>query len=284
MRRSRVFAITIIMISFLVSTGCQYDKVVKSDDFDWKYEMAKKYYNEGDYARSLPLLNQLLAVKVGTPEEKEIRYYMAYCYYGQGDFFSAASYFKQVFLLYPQSSEAEETLFMSAKAMYDASPRYELDQSYTYRALDAFQYFVDVYPKSPLVAQANDLMDEMRKKLEKKMRSNADLYYNTGNYQAAAVTYKNMLLDFPDTHDAEEISFRILSSYFNFAGQSIICRKAERYDMAIASYEDFIRQYPESKKADQAKSFYERSIALKQSALDEINTYKYKCDEYTEKN
>lgn len=274
----RVIAVTIILLSFGVFTGCQYDKILKGDDFDLKYETAKKYYNDGDYAKALPLLDQLLTVKVGSPEEKDIRYYMAYCYYGQGDFFSAASYFKQVFNTFPLAPEAEEVLFMSAKAMYDASPRYELDQTYSYKAISAFQYFIDVFPKSSLVPQANALMDELRSKLEEKLIASAQLYYNTEHYEAAAVTFNNVLLDFPDTKDAENMSFLIISSYFNYAGQSVVCRKEERYDMAIQAYNEYIARYPNGDKAGQAKSLYERSIDLKEKAITEINTYKINCD------
>lgn len=281
---NRVIAVAIILISFGVFTGCQYDKLMKSDDFDAKLVKAREYYAEGDYAKALPLLDQLLTVKIGTPEEKEIRYYMAYCYYGQGDYFSSSSLFKQVFNIFPLSGEAEESLFMSAKSMYDASPRYQLDQTYSYKAIESFQYFIDVYPKSTLVTDANKYMDNLRAKLEAKMIASAELYYNTEHYQAAAVTFKNVLLDFPDTRDAEEISFKIVNSWFSYAGQSVVCRRAERYDMAIESYFDFIKQYPQSSKADQAKSLYERSIALKDKANNEITTYKINCDELTKEN
>lgn len=284
MHKTRVIAITIILLSFGVFTGCQYDKILKSDDFELKYVKAKEYYNKGDYARALPLLDQLLTVKIGSAEEKQIRYYMAYCYYGQGDFFSAATLFKQVFVTFPLSGEAEETLYMSARAMYDASPRFQLDQTYSYKSIEAFQYFIDVYPKSSLGPQANAYMDTLRAKLEEKLIYSAELYYATEDYQAAAITFNNVLLQFPDTRDAEEIGFKIVSSYFNYAGQSVVCRKEERYDKAIDSYQEFISQYPQSKKADQAKSLFERSISLKQKALTEINTYKIDCNEFTKEN
>lgn len=283
MLRDRLIALTIISISLLVFSGCAYDKLLKTDDFDAKYAKAKEYYAAGDYARALPLLDQLLSVKLGTTEEKEVRYYMAYCYYGQEDYFSSSSLFRQVFNLFPLSAEAEECLFMSAKSMYLASPRYQLDQEYTYKALDAFQYFIDVYAKSSLNKEANDYMDKLRAKLEEKLIAAAELYYNTEHYEAAAITYRNVLLDFPDTRDAEEISFKILNSYFSYAGQSIVCRKEERYDMAIASYTEFIKRYPNSEKADQAKSLYERSIDLKSKAINEISTYKINCNELSQK-
>ena len=283
MLRVRLIAFTILSISLLVFSGCEYDKLLKSDDFDNKYSKAKEYYAEGDYARALPLLDQLLSVKLGTVDEKEVRYYMAYCYYGQEDFFSASSLFRQVFNLFPLSGEAEECLFMSAKSMYQASPRYQLDQEYTYKANDAFQYFVDVYAKSSLVPEANGYMDELRAKLEEKLIAAAELYYNTEHYEAAAITYENVLNDFPDTRLAEEISYKIISCYFSYAGQSIVCRKEERYDKAISSYQDFISRYPTSDRADQAKSLYERSVDLKSKAINEISTFKINCNELTQK-
>lgn len=281
---NRAFALTIISISCLVFSGCQYDKLLKSDDFDAKYAMAKEYYGKGDYARALPLLDQMLSVKIGTPEEKEVRYYMAYCYYGQADYFSSSSLFRQVFNIFPLSGEAEEMLFMSAKSMYMASPRYSLDQQYTYSAIEAFQYFVDVFPKSALVPEANKYMDELRAKLELKLIEAAELYYNTEHYESAAITYKNVLLEFPDTRDAEDISFKIVDSYYKYAGQSVICKKEERYDMAIASYLDFVARYPNSPKVSEAKDISERSADLKQKAITEITTYKIKCDELSQEN
>lgn len=281
---NRVIAVAIIIISFGVFSGCAYDQLLKSDDFDAKYAKAKEYYSEGDYAKALPLLDQLLTVKLGTPEEKDIRYYLAYCYYGQKDYFSSASLFKQVFNIFPLSAEAEEMLFMSAKSMYDASPRYELDQTYTYKAIEAFQYFIDVFPKSALVKDANGYITELRSKLEAKLIASAELYFNTEHYQAAAVTFTNVLFDFPDTREAEEISFKIINCWFSYAGQSVVCKRAERYDEAINSYYTFIKDYPNSSKADQAKSLMERSLELKEKALNEITNYKIDCNELSKKN
>ncbi len=279
----RIGSITILIISFLVFAGCQYDKILKSDDFDMKYEKAKEYYNDGDYARALPILDQLLTVKIGTPDEKQIRYYMAYCYYGQGDFVTASGLFRQIFLIFPLTTEAEECLYMSANSLYVASPRYQLDQSFSYKAIDAFQYFLDVYPKSSLADKANERMDLLRSKLEEKAIASAQLYYNTQQYNAAAVTFGNVLVDYPDTKDAEEISYQIISSYFNYAGQSVICRREERYDLAITSYAEYAEKFPDGERADQAKALYDRSLDLKQKAINEINTYKIDCNEYTKK-
>ncbi|MBC8046065.1 MAG: outer membrane protein assembly factor BamD [Fimbriimonadaceae bacterium] len=276
MYRSAVLSAFAIIILF--ASGCSgYEKLLKSDDFDTKQIKAQEYYNEGDYAKALPLLDQLLAVKSGTAQEEEIRYFIAYCHYGQSEFLLSASLFKSFWLSFPRSYRAEECLYMSAYCLYKSSPGYELDQTETEKALESFQFFVDTYDKSERIQQCNDLMDEMRLKMEKKMYESANLYYNTENYQAAAITYENMLKEFPETKEAEDVGVLIIRSYFNYAVQSIICKKEERYNKAIASFNQFKEKYPASENMNEAESLYKRSVSLKEKALNEKENYN--CNE-----
>ncbi len=272
------FSSLFLLLAFLTLSGCSdYEILLKSDDFDAKSERAKAYYNEGDYARALPLLDQLLTVRMGTTEEEEIRYYIAYCYYGQSQFLIASALFKNFFRSFPRSYRAEEALFQSAYSLYKASPRIDLEQSQTINAIDEFQYFVDTYKKSERVAEANALMDEMRKKLEEKEYNSAMLYYNTQNYQAAAVTFENLLQQFPETSRAEDIYLLIVRSYFNYAGQSVPCKKPERYDLSIKSCSQFGEQYPKSDLLPIAEGLRDRAKDLKEKAL--IEKENYNCDE-----
>lgn len=91
------------LVIWLLSGCSDYEKLLKSDDFDLKYDRAKAYYNEGDYARALPLLDQMLTVRMGTADEEEIRYYIAYCYYGQSQYLISSTLFKNFFISFPRS-------------------------------------------------------------------------------------------------------------------------------------------------------------------------------------
>ncbi|MFN3940216.1 MAG: outer membrane protein assembly factor BamD, partial [Chitinophagales bacterium] len=246
-------------------------------DFELKSAKAKEYYNEGSYAKALPLLDQLLTVQLGTPQEEEIRYYIAYCYYGQSQFLISSALFKNFFTAFPKSYRAEECLYMSAFSLYKASPRYNLDQTTTYKALTEFQYFTDTYKKSERVAEANLLMDALRAKLELKMFESAELYFKTENYLAAATNYQNLLKEFPETARAEEIYLQIIRAYFNYAELSVVCKKSERYDLVMESYQEFIERYPQSKLAGTAKGFNDRSAFLKTKSDKEKENYN--CDE-----
>lgn len=268
----------LIISAVLIFSSCSdYEKLLKSDDFDLKSERAKAYYNEGDYAKALPLLDQLLTVKMGSSEEEEIRYYIAYCYYGQSQFLIASALFKNFFLSFPRSYRAEECLFQSAYSSYLASPRIDLDQSQTIKAIEDLQYFVDTYKASERVEEANTLMDELRKKLEEKTYVGAMLYYNTENYQAAAVTFEGLLKEFPETSRAEDIHLLIIRSYFNYAGNSTNCKRPERYEKCISSFERFKEQYPKSEILSIAEGLKERSVDLKAKSIKENENYN--CDE-----
>ena len=51
----------VLLFPLFLLTGCtQYAKVQKSMDFDYKYELAKAYYMEGEYSQASSLLEDVL--------------------------------------------------------------------------------------------------------------------------------------------------------------------------------------------------------------------------------
>ena len=86
---------------------------------------------------------------------------------------------------------------MSAYSDYKSSPTYTLDQEDTYRALTNLDLFLDTYPLSPLKDSCNTIIFKLRAKLEKKAFESAFLYFQTMEYQAALIAFKEVLKDFP---------------------------------------------------------------------------------------
>jgi outer membrane protein assembly factor BamD (BamD/ComL family) len=148
---------------------------------------------------------------------------------------------------------------MSAKSHAKLSPKYQLDQTNTYKAIESFQTFVNSYPESNRVDTANNEFTQLRKKLEKKMLKNADLYYKTEMYKAAATYYKNILVDYPDTDDPDYIYFMIVKAYDKYAKNSMPGKKAERYHDVSKAFDDFQYRFPKSKYLLEAKEIAEES-------------------------
>ncbi len=238
----------IILILALGAVSCNhYQKLLKSQDSELKYEKAIEYYEKGDYYRALQLFDAILPVYRGTEKAEELYFDYAYAYYHEGEHIMASYYFKRFYNNYPRSKNAEEAAFMAAYCKYLDSPRYSLDQANTYEAINEFQLFINRYPRSERAKEATAYIDELRKKLQDKDYNIANLYFKMEDYRAAIVSYKNLLKDYPDTEYKEEILYRIIKAYYEYAMKSIQEKQKERYESAVSAYLDFVSLYPESK-------------------------------------
>jgi outer membrane protein assembly factor BamD len=242
--RFLVFLGIIFLIAF---TSCKFQKVLKKGTVDEKYDMAVSLYETKDYARALQLFDQLSGALRATEKAQKMAYMYAYCYYNQNDYTLGSYYFKRYASSYPNSPEAEECLFMSAYCNYLNSPEYSLDQSTTYEALKDLQLFTNTYPKSKRVSECNDLMDQLRYKLEMKDYKIAKMYYRMDDYAAAIQSLSNILKDFPDSPHKEEVMFLIVKSYYHYARESILEKQKERQTKMLTAYTEFVTAYPQSK-------------------------------------
>jgi outer membrane protein assembly factor BamD len=249
------------MIS-LVFLGCNsYEKILKSSDMELKYQKAQEYYEKEDYYRAKPLLEELISVYKGTKSVEKIYYYYSFCEYGMSNFLLAAYHFRNLYQTYPRSEYAEEAQYMQAFSYFMLSPGYNLDQEYTNKAIEHFQLFINSYPDTDRAKEANGLIDKMRRKLEQKALASAKLYYNLRQYKAAALSFDNLLREYPDTQDAEEAHFYIIQSYYQLAERSIAGKQKERYRKAVDAFTSFKERYPESKWLKNATNLNDRSLA-----------------------
>lgn len=264
--------INIGLILLLSCFSCKesYQKLLKSNDYDLKFTKAKEYYNKGDYIKAIPLFEELIGVLKGTKDVEDLYYFYPYCYYGQGNYEFAAYYFKNFIEFYPRSQRAEDARFMIAYCYYKMSPISSLDQDNSYKTIEALQYFADSYPHSEQIGECNELIDELRAKLEEKAYTGAKLYFDMKNYQAATTSFNNLLLDFPETKRQEEVQFLILQAYYFYADNSIEDKQEERFEKTVESYLAFINKYPEGKHVREAERIYLDSVE-KLEELQKIN-------------
>ncbi|KAA3648889.1 MAG: outer membrane protein assembly factor BamD [Bacteroidetes bacterium] len=258
--QKKYILIFVFLIASILMSCSEYQKVLKSPNLDYKYTKTVEYYNEGEYLKALPLLEELIPLYRGTDKGQEIYYYYCYSNYYLDFLITAAYHFKKYAETYTTSKYAEDALFMSAYCNYLDSPEPTLDQKPTYKALDELQLFVNAYPKSPLVDSANQLVDELRFKLEVKSFNNSKQYYKIRKYNSAVNSLNNTLEEYPGTIYAEEIKLLILKSYYYLALNSVEEKKRERFDKGIEAYYDFIDNFAEGKSINEAEEIYAKII------------------------
>ena len=250
--------ITLFIVIFLSSCG-KYQKVLKSNDFNYKYEQAIKYYNDNDYNRAMPLFQELSTVLKGTSKIEEVSFYYAYCNYSTGDNLLAAYLFKNYTINFPNSKHTEECAYMAAYCYYNEAPVYSLDATNTYRAIKALQSFTDTYPLSERISTCNNLIDDLRDRLSLKAFNNAKQYYKTSNFKSAIIALNNVLIDFPSFKNREEVHFLIVKSSYLLAINSISTKIRERLKETLEAYSHFEDNYPKSNYLKELETTYNKT-------------------------
>ena len=106
---------------------------------------------------------------------------------------------------------------MHGKSLFMDSPEPSLDQTNTYGALDGVQNFLNTYPDSQYKEECNQIVDQMRRKLEMKAYDNTKLYYKIGDYKAAIVGFNNFKNEYPASEYNEEFAFLKIESQHKYA-------------------------------------------------------------------
>ena len=285
MRINRLLILFFAPCFLLLESCSEYSAVLKSTDYEYKYEAAKALYADGHYRQASELFSLLLAPLKGTSYGEESLYMLGESNLKAKDYESAVMFFKKYYQLYPKGAYMEMARFNSGYSLYKQTPDIRLDQSSTMSAIKEFQDFLDYCPETSLKEQAHEIIFDMQDKLVKKEYMAAKLYYDLGtytlnsiyggnNYEACVVTAQNALKDYPYASAAlrEDLSILTLRAKYHLARQSVEAKRVERFRDAIDEYYAFQNDYPESKylkEATSIRNYSERVVANKGQLIDD---------------
>ena len=255
--RFKLYIFLIILV--LVSSCGEYEKLLKSSDYDLKKAKAKEYYDEGQYVKSSELLSQILPRFRATGEAEELNWMNAQSYYGMKDYYMAGSYFKSFIDQFPFGKHAEEAYFIAAMCDYKIAPRSELDQDNTRNAIEGFNIFINRFPGSLKVEESRKLVKELEEKLVEKSYLSAKLYYDMKQYKSAVVALNNSLKEYADTKYREEMMFLKLNSLFLYAEYSLANKQKERYQTTLDDYFSFMEEFPQSLYSKEVGSIFQKT-------------------------
>lgn len=258
-------------IALLVSCG-EYNKVLKSNDPELKLEYAKKYFDEKKYGRTTTLLEEIQSSYIATSKEQEVLFLLAQAYFYDKDYVSATARYNRYFNKFPKGEYAESAKFNAAYGLFLDSAEIRLDQTNTIRSLEAFQSFLEYYPQSPKVKQAEGYMLQMQNRLAEKELLSARLYYNLGyfmgnNYEACVVTAREALKNYNYPPYGEELQILIVRAKFEEAELSYDSKKPVRYRNVMDEHFNYINMFPNGKYVKESTKYYEK--ARKAVGLDE---------------
>ncbi|MEY2916447.1 MAG: outer membrane protein assembly factor BamD [Bacteroidota bacterium] len=236
------------LVLLIITTSCnKYNKIYKSKDYEYKLKMADEFYAKKNYKVAQQLYEELFPVFKGTVKFEELYYKDAFCFYYMKDYLQAQSLFKGFLDVFPNSTKAEEVDYLHAYCFYMQSPKLELEQVNTNKAIGMMQTFINTHPGSARNKEATEIIDKCRIKLEQKEYRSAELYYNLGQYRAAALAFANLINNYPESKKGDDYKLRVVKAYYRFAKLSYEEKQIERFEKVISEYEDFADRYPDSK-------------------------------------
>lgn len=261
MRMKYIYILFLFVLSLSLQSCGEYQRLLKSQDTEAKFNYAKKAFEEGKYAQAYTLLNDIVTLLKGSDKAEESLYLLGLSYYENKEYLDAASFFQTYYMRYPKGKYTELARFYCGYAYYLDSPEAQLDQSGTVRAIQELQNFLDFFPRSDKVTIAQNAIFELQDKLTLKELQNAQLYYNMGiwrgnNYESAIVTAQNAIKEYPYSKYKEELEMLILKARYQEAVLSVEERKADRFRDVVDEYYSFINNYPDSPNRKEADNIF----------------------------
>lgn len=247
----------LLLIALTFSSCSDYQKALKSEDKATKLKMGNALFDKGKYNKANRLFAQVVPNYRGKPQAERLMYMYSKSFYLMEDYYTAAYQFERFADGYPKSQKAEEAAFLSAKSHYLLSPVFSKEQKETKTAIEKLQLFINKYPESQYLADANTLVKELDYKLEKKAYSIAKQYNKVSDYKASIKSFDLFILEYPGTNLREKAMFYRLDAAYKLAINSVEWKKEERLKVAQTYFNGFSKAYPNSEHNEEAAKIAE---------------------------
>ncbi len=246
----------LLLIAVTLSSCSEYHRVLNKGKVEAKYKMATELFEQGKYKKSIVLFEKIIPIYERKPQMQRIMYMVSEAHYMSQDYELAAYYFNRFIANYPNSSKIEEAAYLVAHSFYLASPKYSRDQKDTQKALDAFQSYIDTYPSSERLEDANLYYDELAYRLEKKSFEIAKQYYQIEDYTASIAAFENFLQEHVGSKLKEDALYFTVMASNDLAMNSVIQKKEKRIKDTFTAHEKFVKIYPESDRINELNTLH----------------------------
>ena len=229
-----------ISISFMIIlNACGSSEFVKELSLRDRFNLAVKQYQEGSYDKSIENL-RVISYDRGSGFADSVQYILAECYFMREQYLIASAEYRDLIRFNTNSSLVPSARFKVALALSKISPKFDLDQNYTNKAIIEFQNFIEYYPTNEKVREAEKNITELRNKLAYKDYETASLYRINEHYRSALVYYQGILEKYHDSEYADLADFGVIEIYI----------LQNKYALARTEIDKFLQKYINSSKID----------------------------------
>ena len=242
---NRIF-ILITLIGLLI-WGCSSSADITDLKPEEHLKNAINFYEDEDYEDAVREFEAILLQYTGTGIIDDAQFYLGMTRYKRGEYIIAAYEFSKLLKNIPASPFVPDAQFMLAECYYALSPDFNLDQSYTTKAIQEYQAFIDFFPLNEKVHDAEVKIKLLNTKLARKNITIANIYEKLSYYTASLKYYEYVVETYHDTEYAPQALY----------SKIMLLIDRERKDEALADMKKFLLLFPDDENAAQIKTLKE---------------------------
>ncbi|MFZ1728840.1 MAG: outer membrane protein assembly factor BamD [Bacteroidota bacterium] len=230
------FRIAPLLCIAAVLLACSSSAVPENPTAENEFRLGQEEYLDGNYQEAVQHFEVIRLQFPGSSTADSARYFTALCRYQREEYLLASYEFNQII----QSGSSRELMadayYQFAQCYYQLAPKVQLDQTYTSRAIDALQNFVEAYPKHAKAQDVEKQVIELVNRLAEKEYDTAILYEKMEVPESALIYFNTVVDRYYNTDYADDA----------FAGKVRSLLAMKRYADVLSAEKDFLEKYPAS--------------------------------------
>ncbi len=240
MRSCKLLKVVLVFLISVFIISCAGNKPKPDWDAAQYFKYAKSLFDDEDYYEASNEFTVVVLRFAGTSVADSAQYYLAESHFYMDEYLIAAVEYEKLINSMSRSPLVPQAQFRLAESYFQQSPRASLDQTYTNKALRAYQLFIEDYPTHELKDKAQKRIATLRDKLAEKAYINAENYRKMREYNAALIYYDQVLDNYYDSSWADDALAGKIETYIEM----------EKPEQASKELDKFKHQFPENDMQD----------------------------------
>lgn len=237
----------ILIIVLLALFGCSSNKISRSMPVEKKMDIANDLFEKEKFSKAIPYYTEVVFERnsVYTPIAQMK---LADCYFNQNKFTEARFEYEELIRLFSDYKNIGRAYFQLGICYYNETLSPHYTQEETYRAITAFETFIEKFPFDSLKNDALDYIQKCRYKLLMKSYYNGYAYYKLFDY-SAALMYFDEIIELGNNNEPDRMSL-----YY----ATLIYMARDDFEKAKLTGQKLISRYPQTEEADKITSELEK--------------------------
>ncbi len=193
--------------------GCASEPPYQGLTADQLFELGTREFQEEDWDEAIRVFERLAFTDPTYEGLVDARIYLARAYFNREEYLTAISEYTRVMDRHPGHPRAPEAALGVCRSYVQLSPHVQRDQTYTEQAYNACSNVVADFRGSEVSLRAQELRDQMRDKLARKVFVGGEFYFDRDMYDSAIIYFQDVLAQYPQAPAAADALLHLYRSY-----------------------------------------------------------------------